>query len=132
MSEFVEVKTTELTNVALDWSVAKAEGYEIRRLAHRFLLRRDGPNAGFFYPAKAEGFRATAAGYWQPSLDWAQCGQLIEKHKVSVDARPLSGRWDAYCNGWVNDCETPLIAACRAIVASVLGDTVSVPKELMA
>ncbi|MBD1555281.1 DUF2591 domain-containing protein, partial [Pseudomonas sp. C2L11] len=35
------------------------------------------------------------------------------------------------CNGFIAEAETPLIAACRAIVASVLGDTVSVPRELL-
>ena len=65
-----------------------------------------------------------------------QGGPLIEKYKLDIGA-PMennNGPWNAatewgHPNGYKG--ETPLIAACRAIVSSVLGDTVSVPKELL-
>lgn len=126
MSEFTEIKTSDLTREALNWAVAKSCGYSAYLAAPNYgnphlVMVRYTPDGCHF--EKDERFN--------PCESWAGCGPLIQKYKVSVDARPISGRWDAYCKGWINNCDTPLIAACRAIVASVVGETVSVPKELV-
>lgn len=71
-----------------------------------------------------------------PSTDWSQGGPLIAKHEISLHCpQSTDDVWAAWivqsggefcCGGW-----TPLIAACRSIVASKLGKTVQVPAELM-
>lgn len=119
------VKTSELIGPALDWAVAYAENVELFTCGEGRL--RSG----------------ALAKPWQPCTDWSQCGPLIEKYKA------FPGRYDDECEdateatrffcsyGSLLDmnayCEgpTPLIAACRAIVAAKLGDQVDVPDELM-
>ena len=119
MSEFVEVKTQDLSGEALDWAVSRAEGLEISL-------------SGAHPHAVVDG---RLVGNYAPSSKWDQGGPLIEKYKLDIGA-PLenkNGPWNAATEwghpmGYKGD--TPLIAACRAIVASVFGETVSVPKEL--
>jgi hypothetical protein len=104
------IKVSELTGAALDWAVAKCEG----------LLHDDG----------------TVSDYWQPSELWEQGGPIIEREGISVDR--IGSAWTAdiadSVGGYIEHTEsgtTPLIAAMRCYVASKLGDTVEVPKELL-
>lgn len=116
MSEFVEVSTQDLSGAALDWAI----GYAVR----------------WHDPDSREAWAHDWLRCYCPSTDWIDGGPLIEKYKLDIGA-PMenkSGPWNAatewgHPNGYKG--ETPLIAACRAIVVSVLGDTVSVPKELL-
>lgn len=110
----IEVKTDELSGAALDWAVAKVEGYDLMK-----------------HPFRRAFIDGVGHVDYRPSTDWSQGGPLIEEYRVAIDYRALSKTWDAYCSGWMNGCETPLIAACRAIVAARLGDTVQVPAELL-
>lgn len=128
------VETEKLLGVALDWAVAKANGFEIIRLKNKWQLRRGGTDSGFFYPKKPASFKVSAAGYWQPSIDWSQGGPLIDSHKVVItyhnapDGTPLASTQDrspAFESG-----DTVLIAAMRAIVAAKVGGEVDVPEEL--
>ena len=124
----VEVKTAELSGSALDWAVAKSVPQKYWPVIVRGLVYLDNECEHIPY---------------SPSNDWSQCGPLIEKHKA------FPARYDDECEdateatrffcsyGSLLDmntyCEgpTPLIAACRAIVAAKLGETVSVPVELL-
>jgi hypothetical protein len=106
----MKLKTSELTGTALDWAASKCEGIEWE--------------PGDF-----------AAGYYQPgfapSTDWADGGPIIEREKIELFIR--DEKWFAYSsNSTPEDFygETPLIAAMRCYVASVLGDEVDVPEEL--
>jgi hypothetical protein len=123
----IELKTSELVGVALDWAVAKSEGHQpllmpIGRVEYAIGVTVVDSSG------KASGF---ACRY---SSEWAQGGPLIERHEITV--RPVDGKWWA---AHVNDSSTspcsygldPLIAACRAIVAAKLGDVVSVPSQLL-
>jgi Protein of unknown function (DUF2591) len=108
MSEFIEVKTQDLIGAALDWAVAEVtgdyEGISVRLIAQ----------------------------HYQPSTDWRMCGPLIAEHRVSLiysDETCDPCAWTDSTAPWHGG--TPLIAACRAIVASAIGETVSVPKELL-
>ena len=107
------MKTSELTGSALDWAVAKCEG------------KKD-----------------TDFGWWwddfKPSTVWAHGGPIIEREGISVlhfgddwkdewQARWSDGHWQGELIGG----QTPLIASMRCYVASKLGDTVEVPKELI-
>ena len=99
------MKTSELTGAALDWAVAKCEGYRLD------LVPEDG---------------------YTPSTDWAQGGPIIEREVIDL-VSPLgcpttswvASRGRIYANG-----PTPLMAAMRCYVASKLGDEVEVPDEL--
>ena len=108
------MKTSELTDIALDWAVAKAwqPVYSDRHLLEH-----------------AKGFH--------PSTDWAQGGPIIEREEIALE--PMTH--DEHGDGWLATrvegpavCmefgPTPLIAAMRCFVASRLGDEVEVPEEL--
>ena len=129
MSDFVEVNTQDLSGAALDWAVAKAEGVSVvtdpnSPSCRQMVEDADSINGWYCY---------------SPSTDWSQGGPLILSRGVSLHCIAPLNAWEADC--WddsvvqsrycQSEAETPLIAACRAIVASVLGDTVSVPKELL-
>ena len=126
MSEFVEVKTQDLSGAALDWAVAQAEGLP-----------------ALIYPTEPHyvyiDLPGRGCGPYMPSHAWFEGGSLIEKYALTLT--PFSMEFSGPPHYWTAqpwdertlpaDGPTALIAACRAIVASVLGDTVSVPKELL-
>ncbi|MGY1448756.1 phage protein NinX family protein [Pseudomonas chlororaphis] len=120
----IEVKTADLVGPALDWAVAKAEG-----------IRQHTPE-GLKHVYWYSGDRCIGT-HWQPSTSWSQGGPLIEAYKLDLGApmeNQANGPWNAntewgHPKGMAGP--TPLVAACRAIVAAKLGDVVSVPAELM-
>lgn len=124
MSEFVEVKTAELTGAALDWAVAKVDGDK--------RLQTTRKQFGLNVPVRV------VPSY---STYWNHIGPLIEKHIVDITVERKGLFYASVCDdsgmpvmpGDVNGAFGPthLIAACRAIVASVLGETVSAPKDLV-
>ena len=124
------MKTSELTGAALDWAVAKCEGYFDKNQSHKY----DGTwidGAAFLRMHKAEGHGV----HWtHSSTDWAEGGPIIEREKIGVV--PCGDHW----NAGINDQElehqpwegsTPLIAAMRCYVASKLGAEVELPKEML-
>ncbi|MDP9528520.1 phage protein NinX family protein [Pseudomonas protegens] len=149
MTDFVEVKTQDLSGVALDWAVAQAQikAGEITPDSEEHSTGRPYFNCKFGNPSlwgagreqkgtmnkdtgKPWVIHGPGGGY-SPSTDWAQGGPLIDKFEVEILRAGSAIHAKRY--GMTNsagDGETTLIAACRAIVASVHGDTVSVPKEL--
>lgn len=132
--QMIEVKTSELVGAALDWAVAKAEGVTVR------VLSADNPGELWQVQKQWRG----VGPYW-PSQDWSQAGLLIEKYNIQTSYNgnafpksPTGKYWCAYvCKPHGPEerpsggGHTPIIAACRAIVAAKLGDTVSVPAELV-
>ncbi|WP_138725708.1 phage protein NinX family protein [Pseudomonas lactis] len=121
MSEFVEITTADLTGAALNWAVAKATGAGELKVT-------DSGSVCCIYEMPC-GSGCWTADY-EPSTDWAQGGLLIDECDVSTANRIPTGYWASARIGFRQAGPTRLIAACRAIVASVLGETVSVPKEL--
>ena len=137
----IEVKTAELSGPALDWAVGIATGGEQK--PYQFADNIYAPFwEAWVFP---DGY---ACSRWSPSTDWSQGGPLIEKYRVTIGAPDLmnSGLWEAFIGAYaqVDSCgvadlfgshegfgDSPLIAACRAIVAATLGDPVSVPEELV-
>lgn len=112
--EMIEVKTAELIGPALDWATAKASGTKIDDSRGKELRIDIAP--GFQSP-------------WVPSVNWYQGGPLIDSHVTAIN-KTGTHTWWAHSEDRLGEGETALIAACRAIVASKIGDTVSVPKEL--
>ena len=137
----MKIKTSELTDAALDWAVLEAQKPE---LAHpeRGRISCFGPLFGKGYMYPSWGTRK-----YPPSTDWAQGGPIIEREHIGFewmvsewwvagqnygghpykdrpDLRPIGTRFMSYG-------PTALIAAMRCYVASKLGDEVDIPEELM-
>ncbi|WP_404823273.1 phage protein NinX family protein [Pseudomonas capsici] len=123
----IEVKTAELTGAALDWAVAQVDGVktimlQVRSSEHKKPFALAGSIA---LPLAAE------EGY-APSICWHCGGPLVDRFKIEIIRchdevhAKVAGKTNAAGYG-----DTVLVAACRAIVASKLGDTVQVPRELM-
>jgi len=79
--------------------------------------------------------------FW-PSTDWAQGGPIIERENINVFMD--DEKWAAYAshslthnfygtskNADEADQGSPLVAAMRCYVGSVLGDEVEVPDEIL-
>lgn len=107
-------KTSELTGAALDWAVAKCEGWSYIALGRLHEI-----------PKFSE---------W-----WAQGGPIIEREGISVSVGHAA-KWTAIKREsahpgakivWCAGGNNPLIAAMRAYVASKLGDEVEIPEELV-
>ena len=111
----MKIKTSELSDMRLDWAVAICKG-----LKEEDFVRID----------NLYGPQWVGPEY---SIDWAYSGPIIERERIGLE---WVGYWDAdmffpdqhkhlICSG-----ETPLIAAMRCYVASKLGNEVEVPDEL--
>lgn len=117
----MKTKTSELLGPALDWAVARADGYDEGWLGRQ--LKNPNP-----YTRCIPEF----------STDWAQGGPIIEKKKISLGYERNSAEggklWDAVIPGGISLFleygPTPLITAMRCYVASTLGDTVEIPDAL--
>jgi hypothetical protein len=113
----MKVKTSELTGVALDWAVAKCEGYQA--------VFTDGTIRPVF--RKAQAVEATWPEY---STDWAQGGPIIQRERIEIH-NAANNEWAAHAKFQVYGIgQTPLIAAMRCYVASEMGDEVEIPEEL--
>ena len=98
------MKTSELTGAALDWAVAQCENFSVRY-----------------------GFDDNCPEY---STDWSQGGPIIERERISIEDVG-QGYWNARIYRMHQTTgDAPLIATMRCYVASKLGDTVEIPKEL--
>ena len=120
----MEIKTSELIGAALDWAVAKAEGYQAV-----YTNRSISP---VFRPGESVVDLATL----RYSTDWAQGGPIVER-EIQERRMLMSKRGDTceavYPEGPIWGTyygPTPLIAAMRCYVASELGDVVEIPEEL--
>jgi len=122
----MKVKVSELSGAALDWAVAKCEGYLVDE--NSWMLNAT--------------VKDVDEGHYKPSQYWGQGGPIIERE---IRGRGLDlwsrcppvpdgvcaatygrGAPDSYVYG-----PTPLIAAMRCYVASKLGEEVEIPKELV-
>ena len=133
----MKIKTSELTDAALDWAVAKCEGYECNfddEVSGPWLV----PQEGYLHDEKP-------LVSFRPSTNWAQGGPIIEREKIRISPN-LNGTWSAQIRhttahhlvdhpvlaGWTNKHgPTPLIAAMHCLVASRLSEEVEVPDELV-
>jgi hypothetical protein len=110
------MKTSELRGPALDWAVAKCEGW---------------PMDIWFDEDQMPMIRDDEVPEWKPSTDWAQGGPIIERENIEVFRR--DEQWFAYSSlSKPQDFHgrTPLEAAMRCYVASKMGDEIEVPEEL--
>ena len=122
----MKIKTSELNGVALDWAVAQA--------AERKLDTHQG-KIGYYIDNWYANVNSKFV-QWSPSIDWSQGGPLIERFRIHLDMM-IYGDIVRYWEANLSDRaayeigDTPLQAACRAIVAAKLGDEVDVPEGLV-
>jgi len=119
----MKIETSELIGPALDWAVAKCEGYGsdvyMRSIDLRFNAR--GKVSCMFVPVDRTYVQ------WSPSTNWAQGGPIIARERIELYRAPL-GETEAWLGDEDEDSNynywgpTTLIAAMRAFVASRLGD----------
>ena len=116
----MKVKTSELTDIALDWAVTKC------------MHSAAANDARFLEIFKHQRGTKQAHCY---SISWAEGGPIIEREKIELSFNHNDDYWDALriegssvCEGYYGP--TPLVAAMRCYVASQLGDEVEIPEEL--
>ena len=127
----MRIKTADLIGPALDWAVAKCEGYVCQfddEVSGPWLV----PQEEFLHDEKP-------LSKFSPSTNWSQGGPIIERERITISQgrdliasiwHPLSGvesDWYRFKQTGL----TPLVAAMRCYVASRLGDEVDVPEELL-
>lgn len=115
----MKIKTQDLTGPALDWAVAKCEEY---------------PMGIWFDEDEMPMIRDDEVSEWKPSTDWSQGGPIIEREEIAVRRTYEDTGWTASKHlapaTFFEEGSTPLVAAMRCYVASMLGDTIDVPEEL--
>ena len=146
MTEFIEVKTQDLSGAALNWATFCAVYPGMQPTINVI----ESTSKSIFPGGRPVTFpRAVSLSYsgaygvehhWYPSSDWEYGGPLFARFNIDFTVERNDLIFASVCDdagmpvmpGDVNGAFGPthLIAACRAIVASVLGETVSVPKEL--
>lgn len=131
MTDLIEVRVSNLIGAALDWAVAMAEGYKQDTENHLTIISPRGVFTSVSTRGASEGFG------FRPSTNWDQGGPLIDKHRGSTQHSPGLADEACYSGGpagagvWLYG-PTALVAFCRGFVHYKLGDTVQVPKELLA
>jgi hypothetical protein len=124
------MKTADLTDAALDWAVAKAEGKFITRDPMGFGVRS--ANGGYWIWDE----NMQIGNHYSPSSLWSQGGPIIEREQIETTL--VAGGWFAgreqmpvtSLHRYQGLGPTPLVAAMRCYVASSLGEEVEVPDEL--
>lgn len=138
MTDLIEVKTADLAGEALGWAVGIAEGLDL------ILVPPEYGNPWRVF-ARYQGQATESTKRYNPWEDWALGGPLISKYQLALvpeahdgmEGTERSERWfaDVYYSGGeqytTEHCDSALIAACQAVVATEFGDTVRVPKDLM-
>jgi len=125
----MKIQTNEMTRAALDWAVAKCQGYFDEQPeywataagAKHFMDMRDGD-----------------VHWTRSSTNWSEGGPIIDREGINTwPERNVKGKIKKWCadntgydDAMFADGPTPLIAAMRCYVASKLGNDVDVPEEL--
>lgn len=125
MTEFIEVKTSELEGEALNWAMAQAENLAVKLVRGG---RYGEPDSLWFVAGVFGGYRYNWVG------DWARTGPLLDSYSIEFEwVTDATVRAEAItADHGVGFGPSHQIAACRAIVAGKLGDTVLIPTELVA
>jgi hypothetical protein len=115
------MKTSELSGAALDWAVAKCEGFGDSPRFMEIFMYQQSRGMGYCY-----------------STDWSRGGPIIERERIAVEflqwddidcTMPI---WTSYKFGtdFGGQGSTPLISAMRCFVASRMGDDIELPEEI--
>ena len=119
-----EMKTSELTGMALDWAVGKCLGWT-----------EFDEDLQAFTQHEIDGYGWLSLDYFHPSENWSIAGPIIEREAITVsEGSPVIGiEWMACdrSSSHIQHGPSYLIAAMRCLVASKLGDEIDVPEELL-
>jgi len=139
----MKIKVSELTGTALDWAVAKCEGYVEEGVYGEPKIIDDCLHLHYCDVVLSSDFK--------PTMDWSQGGPIIEREDISLthsyfneEVTPevfhlrithhIAGIHFSVVLGHkhqhIERGPTALIAAMRCFCASKLGDEVEIPKEL--
>lgn len=117
----MKIKVSELQGAALDWAVAKCEGWI------------DDWNSWMYESSVAD---IAESGSYHPSTDWALAGPIIERERIHIC--PVFMDDCAHTQAWVDGRNTdksygstPLIATMRCYVARKMGDEIEIPDKLI-
>ena len=119
----MKIKVSEADGAALDWLVAKCEGWTP-------VIGRNPYN----YPVLLSNYDGSY------STDWTYGGPIIEREKMDIIYYPDGSHVDGgvWLAAYVTETQdidqlgpTPLIAAMRCFVMSRLGDEVEIPEGLI-
>jgi len=121
------MKTSDLVGPALDWAVAKCEGYDCQfddTVSGPWLI----PQEGYLHDEKP-------LTRFNPSKNWAQGGPIIEREHISIidcDGYDFwrADKMNAQAQVVTTYGPTPLIAAMRCYCCAKLGDEIDIPEEL--
>lgn len=120
------IKTSELKRKALDYAVADCLGfstdvYQTIYIKNGMLVCKISENCPWLY--------------WEPSENPAQAWPIIERERITLNSQQFDKQWIAYSHiskpVQIEYGETSLIAAMRCYVASVKGESVEIPDELI-
>ena len=123
-----QIKVSEATPIQLDWLVAKCEGH-IANIGHYGKVFIETPGI--------DGDEYFSWSRFEPASSWDQGGPIIERERLC--ARPLKEVWGCWVTDKYGDIHalalsgfgpTPLIAAMRCYVCSVMGEIAEIPEEL--
>lgn len=122
-----QINVAEATGPALDWLVANVEHSQLR---HKYGSPVFDAKTKRTY--QTEGLRQVGVSL-TPSTDWAEGGPIIELEHIGLEAPSDSvAYWVAIAPDTTRFIGlTPLIAAMRCYVTSMLGPIAGVPEELL-
>jgi len=129
----IKMQTSELIGEALNWAVGMANGWA------RYDSPFQQPDGRFRWTLMFKNAEPCMKDFasFEPSIEWAQGGPIIERELISLDCQFDVNEWYAWTPAPEQETgearargDTPLIAAMRCYVASQLGDDVNVPEEL--
>ena len=125
----MEINVSDLTGMALDWAVGMAVG---KQLVIRSPIGQPGGPRVVWEQVGGHG----GVVWFAPSGNWAHGGPLLEYRTWALPYKSINrchmDKFEARTPGGIpHNGDTPLIAACRAIVAAELGVVVDVPDELL-
>ena len=122
------IKVSEATPIQLDWLVAKCAPSKFGPPTYRLWQHDKG--AWIYLNASME----QQGIHFRPSIEWAQGGPIVEKELINlITTAGYPWRATMYMGGgvWIDQHgPTPLIAAMRCYVCSVMGEIAEIPEEL--
>lgn len=114
--QFIEVKTAELIGPALDWAVQMSVWTA----------------GGHVHEENAAALREGAIAVskeFKYSTNWSESGPLIDKYCSALNKGEIG--WWSHAGDRLGEGDTALVALCRAVAATKLGDVVRIPVELL-
>ena len=118
------MKTSELSNSALDWAVAKADNNLFPAGDVRLI------DGGVITISAGGHEKADHWHRYSPSIDWALAGPIIERELIAIGFDDEFGWIGIDMDGFYFMGATPLEAALRCYVVSKLGAEIDIPEKL--